>query len=696
MADVSRRVLVLFLCLILVAGCQAATPALMPTSRGPAATSTRAAAATATKAPPPAEGGQRLLVMPEDGVGPVLDLIRSARQSIRFKIYLLTYQDAITELVRAANRGVDVRVIIEKDPTGGGESNQESYDLLRKGGVAVKWAPSDLYRLTHEKSLVVDDRTALVSTFNYTRSSFNGNREYALRTTTQAEVADIARAFDADWKGVAYKPAATSLVLSPVNSRSQIERLIDGAKETLWLEQSSLLDDAITARLAAAARRGVDVRFIGPLREGEEDFSEANLKELLAAGAKVGRLPDPLVHAKVILADGRAALVGSINLTYSSLDLNRELGLVTSDAGVLKRLGDVLAADWGKVQPLAPVEAGIIPWQQAADHTGSRVTVEGDIVRTRDTGNVIYLNFDQNYRGKLSIVIFSKDAARFPQPPAQYFLNQRVRVTGTVKEYQGAPEIVVDDPGQIEILAKAGSTNRGVTVAGAPAEGTTAPPPVVDWQQAGDYVGQRATVTGKVVRTHNTGKVTFLNFTNDWQGTFSVVIFASDYDEFPAPPASLYKNQEVRVTGTVKEYEGAPEIIVESPEQIETEAATPGADARAKATPGPEPSPTVPSRSSAPAGVTPWRQAGERVGSTATIEGVIVSTYDTGKITFLDFNPAHDGFVAVVFAEDYGAFPQPPAKLYKGKRVWITGEVTDYKGTAQIVVHSPAQVEVFE
>jgi len=50
----------------------------------------------------------------------------------------------------------------------------------------------------------------------------------------------------------------------------------------------------------------------------------------------------------------------------------------------------------------------------------------------------------------------------------------------------------------------------------------------------------------------------------------------------------------------------------------------------------------------------------------------------------------------VVFAEDYSKFPLPPAKLYKGKKVWITGEVTDYKGTAQIVVQGPDQIEVFE
>jgi len=52
--------------------------------------------------------------------------------------------------------------------------------------------------------------------------------------------------------------------------------------------------------------------------------------------------------------------------------------------------------------------------------------------------------------------------------------------------------------------------------------------------------------------------------------------------------------------------------------------------------------------------------------------------------------------VAVVFADDYGKFPQPPADLYDGKEVWITGEIASHKGVPQIVLTSPDQVEVFD
>ena len=102
-----------------------------------------------------------------------------------------------------------------------------------------------------------------------------------------------------------------------------------------------------------------------------------------------------------------------------------------------------------------------------------------------------------------------------------------------------------------------------VPTATAPASG------VVDWQDAGDYLGQRLTVEGDVVRVYNSGKAAFLNFAQDYQGNFSVVIFASDFEQWPQTPDQVYLGQRVRVTGKIKDYKGAPEMIVELPEQIE-------------------------------------------------------------------------------------------------------------------------------
>ncbi len=646
----------------------------------------------------------KLLVLPDDGPAAVTALIDGARQSIRFKIDLLTSDEIIAALAAAANRGVEVRVLIEQNPVGGGESNQRSADRLQEAGVSVRWAPS-LYQLTHEKSLLVDDRQALVATFNFTHSSFANNREYGLLTTDPALVGEIAAIFEADWAGKPYERLRNpALVVSPLNSRQQIEALIDGAKNSLWLEENTLLDDDIAGRLAAAAQRGVEVRFLGPLRTGEEDLAEPNYRRLRAAGAQVGHLAAPYVHAKVIVADGKQALVGSINLSHASINKNRELGLVTADAAIIAQIEKTFAADWQLARQFKPAPTGVIGWQEAGNYTGAEVTVEGEIVRTHDTGKVTFLNFTPNYRGTLTLVIFASDYDKYPALPVEHFLNKHVRARGLVKDYQGAPEIIIDTPDQIEILPApsaqpALAEPQADAPAPPPAETSTAiptivaAPAVIDWQEAGDHMGKEITVEGEVARTHDTGKVTFLNFSNEWRGTLSIVIFASDYDKFPRPPSELYRGQSIRVSGRVKEYQGAPEIVVESPATIEI-IATGQSDAAAPA-PAATPAVALPATARPPTGVIPWEQAGDYLGQTITIAGRIVRANDIGSITFLNFSNERGRFVVVIFQDDYTNFPSPPAELYQKRTVWVTGEVTEHDGAPQIIVHSPDQIEVF-
>jgi len=93
---------------------------------------------------------------------------------------------------------------------------------------------------------------------------------------------------------------------------------------------------------------------------------------------------------------------------------------------------------------------------------------------------------------------------------------------------------------------------------------------VVSYLQAASYVGQSKTVEGTIVRTFVSSKGTmFLDFHDPYQGYFQVTIFASDVKNFPSSSASFYLNKEVRVTGTIELYQGAPEIIAHSPSQIE-------------------------------------------------------------------------------------------------------------------------------
>ena len=89
---------------------------------------------------------------------------------------------------------------------------------------------------------------------------------------------------------------------------------------------------------------------------------------------------------------------------------------------------------------------------------------------------------------------------------------------------------------------------------------------------AGKYLGRELIVEGKVVDTYRDLKsnTVFLNFEKAYPNQcFTGVIFSSDLYKFVQNPENYYLNKTVRVFGEVKEYQGRPEIILETPNQIE-------------------------------------------------------------------------------------------------------------------------------
>lgn len=89
----------------------------------------------------------------------------------------------------------------------------------------------------------------------------------------------------------------------------------------------------------------------------------------------------------------------------------------------------------------------------AANYIGSIATVEGKVLKVKESEKVIYLNFGADYKKDFTIVIFRQDLASFLAAginPAK-FKSKTVRVFGKIKEYNG-PEIIVRHPSQIEIL----------------------------------------------------------------------------------------------------------------------------------------------------------------------------------------------------------------------------------------------------
>ncbi|MBU4304504.1 MAG: hypothetical protein KJ893_02595 [Candidatus Omnitrophica bacterium] len=94
----------------------------------------------------------------------------------------------------------------------------------------------------------------------------------------------------------------------------------------------------------------------------------------------------------------------------------------------------------------------IISWQDAAKHYGEYSTVEGTIVATHNSGKACFLNFHPDYKRYFTAVIFASAFSLFPANPENYYYGKKFRVSGNIKEYKGKPEVILNDPSQIEIL----------------------------------------------------------------------------------------------------------------------------------------------------------------------------------------------------------------------------------------------------
>jgi len=109
-----------------------------------------------------------------------------------------------------------------------------------------------------------------------------------------------------------------------------------------------------------------------------------------------------------------------------------------------------------RIHDLTPDSGGllVIPYTKADSFVNRLVTVQGFVVDTYRSDKVLILNFHQDYRNHFCVPIFATDLAKFPAHPEDHYKKRLVRVTGVVKEYRGAPQIVVRDPEQIVILGE--------------------------------------------------------------------------------------------------------------------------------------------------------------------------------------------------------------------------------------------------
>ncbi len=281
------------------------------------------------------------------GMKPIYSFVLAAKRWVDITMYELVDPAMVKDLITDRRRGVDVRVILDTNREK--SRNLPTFDALRAGGVEVVWANSK-YEATHQKTITVDGVESLVLSANLTAEYYTTTRDFGVFDTNRADVSAIVAVFNADFAHKSITPPdGATLVWSP-GSQTQMLGVITGARHTLSIENEEMGDSTITRAIVAAARRGVTVE-VTMTADSEYDSDWASI---VAAGGHVhlytNSSSDLYIHAKTTIADAgqatRRIYVGSINFSRASMNDNRELGIITTNASVVRGIDTVVTRDF--------------------------------------------------------------------------------------------------------------------------------------------------------------------------------------------------------------------------------------------------------------------------------------------------------------------------------------------------------------
>lgn len=124
----------------------------------------------------------------------VLETIGSAKQSIRMLAYAFQAQDIAQALVAAKQRGVDVRIVVDKKRNEG-KTSKAAMDFVTRNGVELR--TNSHFNMHHDKTIIVDGNAVQTGSFNFAASAETVNSENVVVIRDDPEVA---RRYIAHWQ----------------------------------------------------------------------------------------------------------------------------------------------------------------------------------------------------------------------------------------------------------------------------------------------------------------------------------------------------------------------------------------------------------------------------------------------------------------------------------------------------------------
>ncbi|GAB3784974.1 phospholipase D-like domain-containing protein [Nocardioides pacificus] len=310
----------------------------------------------------------------------MLAAIESAQKRILFETYIWK-GDEVGErfkaaLAAAADRGVEVYCIYDAFANLVVSPRFKSFPsnmlVLPYPAYSAGWRFYNLrhYGRDHRKILVVDGEVGFVGGYNVGSAYATEWRDTHVRITGPG-VWDLERAFADFWNLHRRKRFRTSerpLLLETASHwepqirfhrnvprlwmfpiRSMYLEAIHRATRNIWMTHAYFIPDQdFVDALKDAARRGVDVRLLIPLKSNHvvaDWISRGYFSQLLESGVRIFRFRDAMVHAKTSTIDGNWSTVGTANVDRLSLQGNYEINVEIIHEGMARTLEGIFETD---------------------------------------------------------------------------------------------------------------------------------------------------------------------------------------------------------------------------------------------------------------------------------------------------------------------------------------------------------------
>jgi phosphatidylserine/phosphatidylglycerophosphate/cardiolipin synthase-like enzyme len=272
----------------------------------------------------------------------IIAAMDGAQERIWVAVFDWDLEGLTAAMIRAHQRGVDVRLIVDTDNTGLPEIRQ-----LQQARVAVQ---DDVERTAfmHNKFIVIDSGEAWFGSLNLTDNDLRRNNNNFMRVFSLELNANFATEFSEMWEQqfgprspantpyplLSFGTSELDVYFSPEDEpRDEVIRVLNGAQSEVRFMAFSFTDEAIASAMINADNRGVSVS--GVFETFQSDGTGSQYTRLRRNRLDIRRDGNGgVMHHKVIVIDRQIVVMGSYNFTASAYQSNDETLVIINDPNV--------------------------------------------------------------------------------------------------------------------------------------------------------------------------------------------------------------------------------------------------------------------------------------------------------------------------------------------------------------------------